>query len=491
MNEHVLTASDFYTFYRPSKCDLRVWLRARGESESEASPYHEVIKRLGLIHERKHLESLGPYVNLESGNRESRLAGTRKAVRDQAPLIYQGALEAPWSDGETTWLVRGDPDFLLLRANRYVIRDSKVSRRITETAHPEILRQLTLYAWLFEQTFGEPPKDLEVHSGTGQVLSLGSPDSARMFDDLNRIAAWKMAASEFYTPVGWTKCGRCVFNHRCWPRAIHANDVALVVGVDQNLARKLQDEGISTIAALVDRFDEDTLEQFTYPWGARMRKVGSAAESILRMGKALQEGVELPIDRPSIPWYSDYVMFDLEGIPAQLDQLEKIYLWGLQVFGDHAGEYVATIADAGHHGDRMGWFGFLESASKVFEEHGDIPFVHWHHYERVRLDMYVDRFGDLDRVAKRVKRNLVDLLPITQRSVALPLPSYSLKVVEKYIGFKRTVEEANGDWAMATYIEATETEDEERRRFLYEQVRRYNQEDLAATWAVLQWLKSK
>jgi predicted RecB family nuclease len=488
--DRVVTASDFYTYYRPSKCDLRVWLRSIAEPEADPSPYERVIRRLGELHEQNHLHELGAHLDLAEGDRADRRQRTFAAVRGRAPVIYQPALEAQWSDGSSSdWTVRGDPDYLLLQDDGYVIRDSKVSRRITEAAHPEIVRQLTLYGWLFQEFFGQSPKNLEVHSGTGQIVSLGLPDRDRMFDDLRRIAAWKASRAEFYTPVGWTKCGRCPLHYRCWPKAVEANDVALVVGVDRNLATQLREEGVSTVQDLIDGFEATSLQEFRYPWGSRTRKVGASAESILRMGQALLDSREIVFDTPSVPWYSDYVMFDLEGIPAQLDQLEKVYLWGLQVFGEHGGEYVGTIADAGHDGDRKGWFDFLESADKVFEDHGDIPFVHWHHYERVRLDMYLERFGDRGRVARRVRRNLLDLLPLTQSSVAVPLPSYSLKVIEQYVGFRRTLEEANGDWAMATYIEATETEDETRRNELFQQVLGYNREDLAATWTVLSWLR--
>jgi hypothetical protein len=62
-----------------------------------------------------------------------------------------------------------------------------------------------------------------------------------------------------------------------------------------------------------------------------------------------------------------------------------------------------------------------------------VPFVHWASYERSRLRMYVRRFGDRGGVAGRVERNLLDLLPVTRELVALPLPSYGLKVVEKYV----------------------------------------------------------
>jgi predicted RecB family nuclease len=39
------------------------------------------------------------------------------------------------------------------------------------------------------------------------------------------------------------------------------------------------------------------------------------------------------------------------------------------------------------------------------------------------------------------------------------LPSYSLKVIEQYIGFKRTKSEFGGQWAVAMFIETTETND--------------------------------
>ena len=137
------------------------------------------------------------------------------------------------------------------------------------------------------------------------------------------------------------------------------------------------------------------------------------------------------------------------------------------------------------------WNIFLENAKNVFNQYGDIPFIHWHHYERVKTDLYRKRYGDREGIAERVRDNLLDILPITQRSIALPLPSYSLKVVEKYVGYKRTLNDVAGDWAMAKYIEAIETEDLDVKNDIMTQILDYNREDLEATWAVLKWLKSK
>lgn len=40
-------------------------------------------------------------------------------------------------------------------------------------------------------------------------------------------------------------------------------------------------------------------------------------------------------------------------------------------------------------------------------------------------------------------------------------------------------------------VEATETQDRERRQEVMAQISKYNEEDLAATWYVFDWLRSK
>ncbi len=338
---------------------------------------------------------------------------------------------------------------------------------------------------------GSPRLALHVHSGSGDIVEVPYDGGVKALEFLEEIITYKISKSEPFSPVGWSKCGGCPFHGYCWPRAEKARDVALVYGVDQGLAIALKDQGIYTINDLLNQCQEDSLAELKRPYGKGMRKVGTKAASILLMAKAMSQNKEFLIQRPSIPEHRNYVMFDLEGLPPQLDELEEIYLWGMQVFGENPSNFLPAVAGFGEDGDREGWSIFLENAKNIFDQYGDIPFVHWHHYERVKIDLYIERYGDRNGIAERVKGNLIDLLPITQRSVALPLPSYSLKVVEKYVGYKRTLDEVAGDWAMAKYIEAVETQDPDVRNDLMAQILDYNREDLEATWAVLRWLKSK
>jgi predicted RecB family nuclease len=486
-----LTPSDLYTFFRPQKCENRIYLRDKGLEEAPLSPYEEVIRRLGERHELAHLSQFPVVADLRSGSLEDREKQTREGVQKQISVIYQAVMRASYKFGALECEIIGSPDFLIREADNYIIRDSKISRRINEQDHPEIILQLQLYGWLYEQTFGREPSALEVHAGTGEVIRVPYDGGTGVLGLLEEILVLKTLQSEAYSPVGWTKCGGCPFHDHCWPRAEKHEDVALVYGVDQGLAAELNRQGISTITKLIADFDEATLADFKRPWGNKFQKVGKKASSILLMARVTASKQEVMIEQPQIPDFPNYVMFDLEGLPPHLDELDKIYLWGLQVFGEKPSIFLPALAGFGEDGDKKGWDAFLKQVEEIFAEYGDIPFVHWHHYERVRIDMYVKRYGDPNGTAARVRRNLLDLLPVAQKSIALPLASYSLKVVEKYIGFKRTQDEYGGDWAMAKYIEATELEDTGERERVVNDILTYNREDLAATWEVLLWLRSK
>lgn len=487
-----LTATDIHGYYRPSFCPLRIYLRQQGVEEAPPSPYEEVLERLGQEHERRHLATFAAVVNLAGGILEDRAKRTAEEIAKGASVIYQGVLQARTTLGGVDCEIIGRPDFLICQGNvDYTVRDSKMSRRITEKEHPEILLQLDLYGWLYEKTFARAPVKLEVHSGTGEVVEVTYQEGSAALAVLEEVLGLKRATAEPYSPVGWSKCNGCGYRDRCWSAAEGRRDVALVQGVDQGLAVALRGEDVTTYDQLLGRFSEEELAEFKRRHGKSMRKVGKAATSILRNARGLASGTEILIQPPAVPDFPNYVMFDLEGLPLQLDEIESIYLWGMQVFGKKPGEYLAGVAGFGPDGDRQGWGDFLGKAKRILDDYGDVPFVHWHHYERTHLDMYVERFGDRDGVAARVRANLLDLLPTARESVALPLPSNSLKVVEKYVGFDRKMAEYRGDTAMARFIEATEMADESQRSRVIEEILQYNQEDLAAMWAVLQWLKSK
>lgn len=131
-------------------------------------------------------------------------------------------------------------------------------------------------------------------------------------------------------------------------------------------------------------------------------------------------------------------------------------------------------------------------ARRLFSDYGpDLPFVHWSGYEKGKLEAYIERYGDPDGVGRGVLNNSRDLLRILKDTVVLPLPSYSLKVVDEYVGYRRRLPDANGVWSMAKYVEATEAPDPAARAAILGEILSYNEEDLDATWAEMEWLKAQ
>ena len=486
-----MTASDFVSYHRPTRCDLRVFLRHHREEEIAPGPYDEVLRRLGLRHEKNHLATLGTFADVNDASLHEQAKKTTEAIAKKVPILYQPAFLANTVLGGTEVEIVGVPDFLILDGNGYLIRDSKMARRIDEDNHPEILLQVQLYGWLFGKSCGAAPKGLQVHSGTGEIVSIPYDGGDSALAELERLMVLKQLTTEPYEPVGWSKCLGCGFTDRCWPRAEKSADVALVYCVDQSLARTLHSQGIRTRKELLSNFDAVSLSELKRPYGSRDQRVGKTAERILKFADAMERKQETVLAAPTIPSHKNYAMFDLEGMPPHLDELDRIYLWGAQVFGENPSKFMFALSGFGVDGDKECWLGFLATAKQIFETYGDIPFVHWAPYEQTYLRRYVQRFGDTEGIAARVEANLLDLLTVTRDSLVLPLPSFSLKVVEDYVGFERKESEYGGSWAMATFIEATETSNERKRTELMDKILAYNKEDLEATWAVFRWLQAK
>jgi hypothetical protein len=75
-----ITASDLMTYWRPTPCELRVFLHEKGEPEAEPSAFDEVMRRLGIRHEREHLATLGPHLDLSTVPIDERVGRTLDAV---------------------------------------------------------------------------------------------------------------------------------------------------------------------------------------------------------------------------------------------------------------------------------------------------------------------------------------------------------------------------------------------------------------------------
>jgi len=518
-----VSPSSINRLYSPSKCELRTWLRANTEvEEAPPGPFQVFLQEQGIRHEERVLEKLKiefpDGIDIDGYNNPAATGETAAAIASGTGMIYQGKFEV-----ETTELtgsplrVIGYPDFLIRKGNGYLIADAKLARSVLKekrdgTSAPKsdkkhIVLQLQLYGWLFRNQFPDLDFDLVVYNGAGGAERIAFGDQGQeAIDKLKRLLAIEDLPPQPAEPVGWSKCGVCGFFDHCWPKAEAAKDLGFVPDLNQGLVRKLWAEGINTYPELAQEMDATALADL------KNKSAGSddpdnlaGAGRILENVEALMTGTPLRrrntggLVQPDSSILEDdhFVMFDLEGVPPEQGDFEKIYLWGTQVFGVEKGEFRPAAAGFGDLGDQQGWDEFLRIARELLDRYPGIRFVHWAPYEKTKINSYIERFPNSDlATAEEVLESLLDLLPVTRQVAALPLPSYSLKVVEKlpqlvdFTGFHRSAEDvAKGDESIAAYMEAVEAGDGPRRDELMEQLSAYNQEDLEATWAVQSWLR--
>ena len=492
-----LRATDALVHLGNTPCDRRVWIKANQASKpKEPGALKVVLAKLGIEHEQRHAEEAFPD-RLDLGDAEpleERVRQTVEAIEAGDRVIYQGALKTVVDLGDGEVEAVGLPDFIIPRDEGHVIQDAKLARSIDKTDKLGIVRQLQIYGWLFEEVTGSAPAGLEVFSGKGEVIPVPIDHEAAKSElaEIDRLATLKTQPFEV---VGWSKCQNCDFTAHCWDPAREALEPGTIPDVDVGLGKALHELGVATYPEIPERFDEASLAELKRPAdrNGKTPRVGKNAPLILRNIRSHLTKQEIVFSDPAIPDHEHYVMFDLEGVPPNLDGPDTVYLWGMQVYpadGSPPDPPLFPFAGFGEGGDEQGWFDFLRDAAGVMERYGqEIRFVHWAKYEKTMITNYVKRYGDPDGIAAQILSNLLDLFKITKDSVALPVPSYSLKTVEKHLGYKRELDEYAGDRSIARYLEAVESNDESHRDEIVAELRQYNGEDLEATWVALQWLK--
>ena len=232
---------------------------------------------------------------------EQQAAKTLEAIHACVPVLYQGEFRVQTTIGGADVVVVGRPDYLILDGDGYIVRDSKLSRKVDEDHHEEIVLQLQLYGWLFERAVGIAAKRLEVHTGTGAIVEIPYDGGTGALNRLAEVVELKQLTTEPYEPVGMSKCGSCGFADHCWPRALETLDVSLVMDVDQGLARQLHSDGILTAGELVAGYDANRLSELKRPWGTKQQKVGKKADRILLNAEVLTTKQERILASPLLP----------------------------------------------------------------------------------------------------------------------------------------------------------------------------------------------
>lgn len=491
-----------------------------------ADPGAELLRKLGLEHEQAYLTKLKSrglrIAEISTDTLWSQAAeATRAAMAEGVGVIYQATfIQEPWG-GRADFLRRVETPSDL-GAWSYEAVETKLARSTKARA----LIQLCLYSELIAAIQGREPENMHVVLGRG-----AEPEE---FPVQRYIAYFRKIKREFLVaaeakpttyPEPVELCGVCDWFRHC-DEQWHADDhLSLVAGITRNQRKALAEREVSSVAKLacyqlppmpkIERIAPAPL--FRIREQARVQIAGRAqgkpiyelldpeeANPNLRPRRkeaisetegtaTLEGGTESLRGLAALPAPSSGDLFlDFEGDPFAFEQgLE--YLIGTVTINEEGSPLYESIWSFDPATEKQSFVEFMKRVNARRARHPGMHIYHYAPYEPTALKHLAGRHGVCaDEVDEWLRAGLfVDLYRVVRQGLRASVESYSIKKMEPFYGFTRTVPLRNA----TSSLQAFETvlalgDDPAEAKEILRTIADYNRDDCLSTWRLREWLET-
>jgi predicted RecB family nuclease len=450
------------------------------ERPADENPQADLVKRKGDEHEAAYLAALlaedREVVTIaHDWDLDVAARATREAMAAGADVIYQACfVEGGW---------RGFADFVERRPDgRYEVVDTKLARH----SKPAYVLQLCFYSEQVARIQGSLPERMHVVLGTHERESLRVADFLAYYHRVrDRFVRAVLAGIDVY-PLPVPFCDRCEFKQRCDDRWRSDDHLSLVARMGRDQVRRLEREGITTVAAL-GRAPDDARPPMMAP-----RTFETLRDQAAMQFAARTDGHSWKVLPPEpsrgfalLPEASDSDLFyDVEGDPFWEPGRGLEYLWGIL---DTAGAFRPFWAH-----DRAQERRAVEGVIDLIRErHAADPRMHVYHYAAYDVSAlkrltceYGTREEELDDLLR--DEVFVDLYKVVSQGLRLSHERYGLKQVETFY-FERDADLQAGDNSILMYEEWLERHEPN----ILDDIAAYNEEDVVSTMQLRDWLLPK
>lgn len=413
-------------------------------------PMIDVLRARGLEHERSFVHSLrvlGLSV-VELAGPEPQVEATIEAMRRGTDLIVQAALR----DG--VW--GGRPDVLRrvdLPSNlgewSYEAIDTKLAR---ETKGGTIL-QLSLYSDLLAAAQGVVPEHFTVV--TPHPLHPVETYRVQDFAAYHRLIRARLGATvaidpdvlataRYPQPV--EHCDVCRWWTVCDKRRRDDDHLSFVAGISRQQQDILAGQGVTTLAALAElplplpfkprRGSPSTYERIRDQARLQLatRMSGAAVYELLPQFEG-QGLTRLPQPSPGD------VFLDLEGDPYARDGGRE-YLFGLVVLGMDGAETRRSFWSFNDAEEKRAFEAVVDEIQSLRAAHPDMHVYHYAPYEPTAFKRLMGRHATRENEIDTLLRAevFVDLYAVVRQGLRAGIERYSIKDLEQFYGFERTVD---------------------------------------------------
>ena len=463
----MITASDFHTH---CACPRWTYLDFHGDRRHRQSPSEFAQKLLadGRDHENNVISELKAYrVPFDGRDVQLGIDCTRRAMQRGPPRIAGAVLASANGNGKPNRFGIADllervPGRSLLGSYHYEPIEIKTARRVKGTYR----LQLNFYAELLAELQGVWPRQGHVILGNRDRHSITIESIRPLYEQTIRKLQEISDGHEPSIHVS-AQCSNCPWQRVCLPEAVRSDHISLVYGLDRRHAANLMAQGVRTCEQLAG-IRAEVIEE-SIGCGA------SRAEDLHGQARAMSAKRALWRRHPYLPRASSEIFFDIEGDPDH----DALYLFGVLVRSRRDEVYRSFLAEKPAQEGKA-----FVACLEFMERFPDAPIYHYHHYERSALERLVDQHGVSRERVDAILPRLVDLNALIHECCYLPVSSYSLKVVARYLGFEWSQEDSSAVQSVVWFSSWLKSGD---RSFLNRAIQ-YNADDCRATRVLKDWL---
>ncbi|MBE9031335.1 TM0106 family RecB-like putative nuclease [filamentous cyanobacterium LEGE 11480] len=477
----LLTAEMLLNYQR---CNRRAFLDAHGDSGRKDAPSDYLQKLFqdsagnhrSLLQDKEYQRPM-----FDSGDWPTGAEKTLELMRQGVETIYQPILLAE-IDG-VTW--RSVPDLLIKQPGQsyfgdwmYTLQEIKLSKR----AKTEYQVVVAYHTRALAEVQGAWPEEAFLNLKDKGLYAVDLWEMLpRLAEVVDGCLTALSGATEPEVFISRNRCGLCHWYNYCYDIASTQQHLSLLPGVTQGRYAELQKRNITTLETLASMPPKrlETLPGFGL----------EAATRLARQANVTLHNRALPADgfphgaqsgqflQERLPTAPIELYFDIESEPS----MDLIYLHGVLLVDrtNNTQEFHKFLAD-NPDDERKVWEAFLEFVWM----YPTAPIFHFCPYEVQTVNKLAKLYGTPRERVQPLLPRFVDLHAIATQVATLPVESYALKNIARWMGFDWRDSSANGAQSIYWYAQWLSTQEQS---FL-DSIVVYNEDDCRATYHIKEWL---
>ncbi|MEL6468513.1 MAG: TM0106 family RecB-like putative nuclease [Cyanobacteria bacterium J06623_4] len=476
---HLWVTDHMLFHYR--RCRRRTYLDSYGDQTLKDIPsdYFVKLRQDSAEHRQTVLSQFGPLSRpaYERGQWEAGAQATYQLMAKGAEAIYRGVLIA---QGPAETRYRTEPDLLVRQPGESWLGDwyyVPYNVKLGKKPKPEYQLTAAFSAYLLAELQGVWPETAWLFLKEKQYavnLERYVPKLQDALDDCYDMMNAAMPPEVF---ISRSRCSLCPWLSHCYQEAKDSSHLSLLPGVTTTRYPTLVDLGLTTVEALAQVQPHALTDALGIEQHISQKLIYQAQATANNVAIARLHTGSFPLSPLDVPTQEIELYFDIEAVPDK----DLIYLHGVLVVDNVANEqtFHALLAETPAD-EQTAWFDFLNLVMR----YPQAPIYHFCPYEAQTVARLGRQYGTHGQDINLLLNRFVDIHKRVVDAVALPVESYALKHLARWMGFEWRDEDANGAQSICWYDDWLTTGD----RTHLETILRYNEDDCLATYRVKDWL---